>query len=236
MQIDWNFDDWKELERQLGSFVERAIPFATRNTLNAGAFAMQKDIKRELKRDFTLRNQHTVRSIQVEKARTLNMGNMEAVVGSTAGYMEDQEFGTTKSKQGKKGVAIPTGYSAGQKGAQPRTGLPTEPNTLKNIQLNKKGRKGSSRKQKNVVAIKQAARSGKRFVYLDLGTSEGIFKVIGGPRYNRIRMVHDLSRQSVEIPAKPWLKPAEVRILTKMPAIHLKSLKFQMERLGLFND
>ncbi|ARB06240.1 hypothetical protein SppYZU01_03 [Shewanella phage SppYZU01] len=227
--------DIRELERDLKTFANRAYPYATRQTLNDTAFQAQRIAREDVRNDMVLRNRFTVQSIQVDQARTLAVSRQAATVGSIADYMEDQEFGATKAKKGSEGVAIATSYSAGQgQDAQPRTRLPRKPNKLANIQLQNKRRRGSSRKQRNLIAIKDAAASGNKFVFLDLGRRKGIFRVTGGKRNPKIRMVHDLSNQSVVIPKNPWLKPAFDESLRMLPAFYADALRFQLRRNGLF--
>lgn len=224
----------KEFERDLKVFASRAYPFATKSTVNSAAFLTQKTARRDINVKMVTRNRFTIQSVRVEQARTLNVSRQVAIVGSTADYMADQEFGGVNVKTGGEGVAIPTGYSAGQERQQPRTRLPRKPNKLSNIQLKRRRGKAVGRKQRNVQAIKAAARSSNKYVYLDLGNRKGIFKVIGGERRPRLKMVYDLSRVSTPIPKNPWLKPATNDTRHKIPAIYLKALQFQAKRHNLF--
>lgn len=228
--------DIKKLERDLKTFADRAYPFATKNTLNNAAFTSQKMARRDVTIKMIERNKFTGQSIQVDQARTLNVRRQAATVGSVADYMEDQEFGAVKSKRGAEGVAIPTTYSSGEAmTANIRRRLPRKANTLRNIQLQRKGKRGRTRQQQNLIAIQEAASSTRKYVFLDLGKRKGIFKVIGGRRKPKIRMVHDLTEQVVTIPRNPWLKPVIDTVSLKIPEIHAKSLRFQLKRLGLFD-
>ena len=225
----------KDMERDLKEFGARAYPFATKSTVNGLAFAAQRNAKGIVSKTMTTRNKFTVQSIQVDQARTLQVKRQYSSVGSTADYMETQEFGGTKTKTGKEGVSISTSYSAGQgMNSQPRTKLPKRANKLENIRLQRRRKKGNSRKQQNLAAIKGAAEGGSKYVFLDLGRRKGIFKVTGGKRRPKIRMVHDLTRQSVAIPKSPWLLPAVTMAETEGPRLYAKSLEFQLRRLGLF--
>lgn len=225
----------KELEKDLKIFAKRAYPFATKSTINGAAFATQKVAKKDVEIKMVQRNKFTLQSIRVEQARTLNVNRQSASVGSIADYMADQEFGGVKRKTGSEGVAIPTGYSAGQERQQPRTRLPRKPNKLSNIKLKQRRNKASSRKQRNLQAIKAAAVSTNKYVYLELQNNrKGIFRVIGGKRKPKIKMVYDLSSSSTPIPRNPWLKPATDHVQQQIPAIYLKALQFQAKRLGLF--
>ncbi len=224
----------EKLERDLGKMAEKAIPFAIRNTLNKSAFVAREEYQDQIRENMVTRNKFTERSVRVKTTKSLNPKRMEAIVGSIADYMESQEFGDVKAKKGKEGVPIATSYAAGlSEQAKPRTRLPRKPNKMQNIILSKK-RKGANRKQRNVIAVKEAAKSGQKYAFLDMGRTKGLFKVVGGKRRPRVKMVHDLSRTSVRIPRNPLLKPAVAATRPKMRGIHEKSLEFQAKRLGLF--
>lgn len=230
-----NTSDVQELEDDLDLFARKALPFATRKTLNDSAFAARAIAQADVRSSMINRNRFTAQSIQVEMSKTLQISRQEAIVGSTAVYMEDQEFGAIQHKKGKYGVQIATSYSAGQgENGQPRTRLPRKANAMASIQLSKRRKKGSSRKQQNLVAIKQAATTGRKFIFLDLGMRKGIFKVIGGKRRPKIKMVHDMSRQSVVIPKNPWLAPAFEEALRMQPAFYADALRFQARKHNLF--
>lgn len=225
----------KQMERDLKTFASKAYPFATRKTVNDAAFQAQRIARTDVKDNMTNRNRFTVQSIQVEQTRTLRVSRQASVIGSTADYMEDQEFGAVKSKTGKEGVQIATSYSAGQgENAQPRTRLPRKPNRMASISLQKRRKKGGSRKQQNFIAIRQAAATGRKFVFLDLGRRKGIFRVTGGKRRPKIKMVHDMTKQSVVIPKNPWLKPAFDEAASMLPAFYADALRFQLRRRNIF--
>ncbi len=172
----------KRFERDLKTFGARAFPFATKNTVNTAAFRTRKAATHIVSNRMTLRNRHTIQSIRVEQTKTLRVERQAAIVGSTAKYMLDQEFGAVH-----KGKPIATSYAAGQgMGVQPRTRLPRKANRMQNIQLKKQRYRGNSRKQRNLVAIKEAAASGRKLIFLDLGRRQGIFRVVGGKKRPKI--------------------------------------------------
>ena len=224
----------KGLEKDLKTFADRAFPFATKATLNKGAFTAQKLARKDVSIKMVERNRFTQQSIQVDQARTLNVRRQAATVGSIADYMEDQEFGAVKRKGGSEGVSIPTGYSARQEGQQTRTRVPRKANKLASIRLSKVGSRASSRKQRNLIVIREAASGGNKFIFLDLGRRKGIFKVVGGKRRPKIKMVHDMTEQSIRIPRNPWLKPAVDRTQILMPGFYRDALIFQLKRQNLF--
>jgi hypothetical protein len=225
----------KKYERDLKTFANRAYPFATRQTINSAAFKARGIAQGNVRSGMIIRNKWTEKSIRVTKAGTLNVSRQVAIVGSLAPYMETQEFGGTQHSSSGKTVAIATGYAAGQEGQQPRTRLPRRPNKMATIQLQKRRKAGGTKKQQNFIAIREAATSGSKFLYLDLGRSKGIFKVTGGKRKPKIKMVHDLSRRSVVIPKNPWLAPAVQDTKQFIPGLYKDALEFQLQRNSLFN-
>lgn len=233
----------KDLENQLSIFKNTALPFATKQTLNKTVFEGQKIARRDVQVKMIQRNKFTVQSIQVDQAKGLNISTQAAVLGSIAPYMDEQEFGAVERKTGKVGVAIPTGYAAGQEGAGIRTKLPRKGNALANIQLQKRAKQGVNKRQRNLMAIQQAVKTGNRFVFLDLVRSKGIFKVVGG-RYTgkgwpigaRLKMVYDMSKSSVTIPKTPWLLPAVKHVENKLPQFYAEALEFQLKKHGLFRQ
>ena len=224
--------DAKEMERDLKAFAHRAYPFATRNTLNDAAFANQRLAKEDIRRDLTLRNKFSERSIQVDKARTLNVARQSAHIGSTAIHMERLEFGEHKTG-GKRGVAIVTAYSANQRGANPRTKMPVGANKLARIALSRK-HKGKNRRQSNLIKVRTAAASSNKFVFMDLGKKQGIFRITGGKRKPKVQMVADMSERTTTVKPYPWLRPTFDRVIPMMPSMYEKSLLFQVKRQGLF--
>ena len=233
----------KRFEADLESCGDKAIPYAVRNTLTGVAFGTQKIARNNVTQSMILRNKYTPRTIQVEKAQSLNINHMRSVVGSTVSYMEDQEFGANKTSHRKHGVPIATAYSAGQgQGARPRTRLPRRPNRMVNLSLGRRKRHAKNKKQAVLFSVQDAVLSGNRIVYLEIGNRKGIFRVVGGrrsfkrgwPKGAGLKMLWDLSYKSVEIPKNPWLKPAFDAGILLIPDIYKRSLEFQLKRFNLF--
>jgi hypothetical protein len=227
----------KRFESDLKTFAKQAYPFATRNTLNSGAFKAQQFAKENIRGRMTTRNNFTEQSVRVEQERReLNVRRQQALVGSTADYMDEQEFGGTKTKTGKHGVAIPTSEASGEgPNAFPRRKIVRKPNKLSVMTLTRR-RAGASRKQRNRVAIMEAISTKRRFVFLDLGRRSGIFRVLGGKKSPRLRKLWSVSKPSVVIPRNPWLAPAVKRVEPLMAGFYKKSLEFQLKRRGLFTS
>lgn len=214
----------RNLERQLNTLARQSMPYVTQRTLNDTAFDAMAAIKANIAGSMTLRNTWTQRSIRVEKSGRGSIASQRAIVGSTADYMVDQEFGGVK-----RGRSIPTSYSAGQTGSN-RTRVPRKANRITNIALvTRYASRGRSNKQRNFLAV----RSREKFVYMDLGHRRGIFKITGSKKTPKINMVQDLTRSSTPIPKNPTIGPGFNEALTRLPAYYADALRFQLRRQGL---
>ena len=231
--------DMHEVERladHLERFAKRAIPYAARASLTSSAFEAREAWTKQLGAELTLRNTWTKRSLRVEKARSLDLRRMEAVVGSTADYMRKQELGGRERKRGKHGVPIPTSVASGEgRGAKPRRRVVRRPNRLASIQL-RTVRSIKSRRQRNAATISRAKRAGKKYVFLDLERSKGLFRLAGGKRRPKVDMIWDLSRPAVRVAPNPTLGPALAAVEPLLLRIHLRSLREQVRRNGLFKE
>lgn len=217
----------QKYERDLMRIRAKAIPYAIRATQNGLAFKGQKLAREEVREKMITRNKFTEQSIQVDKARA---GQNYSVLGSTAPYMEKQEFGGMTSDP-----TITTQYAAGEgRTSQPRKRLARKPNRMANIRLKRKAVRAKSRKQRNLVKIIDAVRSGNRFVFLDLGKRSGIFRVVGGNKRNpgkaKLQMVQRTDITAAPVPRQPWLAPAVARLAPHAPGIYEQALRYQLAR------
>lgn len=229
-------DELKQFESDLKTFAARAYPFATKNTLNQAAFSAREGYIVNAKDSMTLRNRFTAGSIRVDQVRTLNVGRQSATVGSIAPYMDEQEFGTVIHKKGKTGVPIATTVASGEgEGTRPRRRMVPRSRRLSNIALRSKSVKALSRGQKNFLKVKETAKSGRKFVFLDLDRHPGIYRVTGGVRRPQVKLVHDMSKESVVIPRNPMLAPAVKDAERVMPFLYREALIFQLKRQRLFS-
>ena len=223
------------MKRDLKTFARRAFPFATKDYLDSAAFQTQDEARENIRQRMIQRNRYTVSTVQVEKAeRRQPPRRQESAVGSTERYMETQEFGGSRRSSGKHGVPIPTTVASGEgRGARPRRRLPTRANQLKRITLRKQRTIGT-RGQRNVVAVRQAISSGRRYMFLDLQRAPGIYRVGGSKSNPRVDLIHDMSRRTVRIPPTPWLRPATDKVMPRLPGIYKRAMKRQLVRHRLF--
>lgn len=235
--ITFDSRDIRRLERDLSDFAASAVPHAVRNGMNAQAFAGKRLWGKEIRSEMVNRNRFTAgAAIQVQRATGLRVDSMEAVLGSIAPYMADQEFGATHRKQGKHGVPIPSSFSAGQAyKSTPRRRPIRKKNWLQNVRLENRSRGRANRARANLIAVKEAAASGRGYVYLETRPNRrGIYQVLGNPRRAKIRLVYDLSRESVDIPRTPTLAPTVDAVRKRAPALYRAAMIDQLKRRGLF--
>lgn len=230
------FDD-KQLLRfqsELKTLKSRALPFATKETVNTAAFGARKQAKRNVQRLMTLRNKRTLSGIRVKPTRTLRIDRQEAIVGTLDPWMEDQEFGSTRVAKGRSGRPQTTSQGSGEgDSARPRKRVARPRNALRNIRLSKR-RRGFFRrasKQRAVVAVRMAQKRGTKHIFLAMRPSNtGIYKVTK----RGIKLVQAMGQKTHVVPARPWLKPAVDKTRKFMPAIYRRALKKQLRRWGLF--
>jgi hypothetical protein len=244
--------DTRELERMekdIKIFAKRALPFATKQALNDTAWNARAEMQHEIGRKMTERNKWTRNSVRVVQARTLDIRKQSSEFGSIEEYMIKQEFGGFDRTKGKHGVAIPTGYSAGQEGSRPRTRLPRKPNKVQNIRLTRARTRlprkpnkvqnirltrarvrASNRKMLNMLLVKEAAEKKLRYVFMDLGRRKGFFRILGTKKKPKVKMVADVSHKLVRIKPTPTMEPAAMKARRRMPEHYREAMIFQLRR------
>jgi hypothetical protein len=227
----------RKLVEDLQMFRAKAIPHAVRNALTAMAFEARGEWSDEMRKKFTLRNRFTTSSPRVLPARGVHIPSMESRVGSPLEYLAKQEQGFEQRAKGKHGAPMPTPVAAGQTaGAQKRTRTVRKALTLGAIQLEQVKPRNAygGRRQRNAVAIRLAAKTGKRLVFLDLGKTKGIFKITGTRRLS-VREVWDLSRKTRTVPAHETLGPAVQRVRAMQPSIYASAIVAELRRARILH-
>ena len=222
----------KKFSQGLKQFGKKEFSVINGMALNKAAFEARKEYVKIAERRFTMRNKWTIRSIQYRKVQGFR--NQFSEVGSTMDYMEDQEFGETIYKTGKHGVSIPTSTASGEaRGARPRRKTVVRSRFRTRIKLyNGKRIKAKNRRSYIVAAVKQAAAAGgRRFLYLPLQKSPGIYLITGGKRKPKLNLIYDLSKKSVTVPARPTLKPAVDTIRPRMPQYYQTAFEQRTKKI-----
>lgn len=227
--IEIDVGDIHRARRKLETIASKGLPYAARQALNDVAFAAREEWQGQMRSTLTVRSKWTERSVQVDRARGLDVRGMRAIVGSVQPYMRTQEEGGAIASSGKHGVAIPTSVASGEgRSKRPRKRLVRRRSWLSAIQL-PQGRGGKTRQQRNAVAVQQALNTGARVAFLDLGDRKGIVRVSGAKRRPRIQWLWDLSRRSVTVPARPTLEPALAAVRPRGVALAQRALERQIE-------
>ena len=227
--VNVDLTDFRKLERLLENFATKSIPFAARNALNEIAFEARKEwTEVQLPKAFILRNTWTAKGIRYEKATGRNIAGMHSKVGSLRDYMLPREEGSTQTKRGKHGVAIPQSGAAGQGPKQVRTRPVRRANYLSSLSMVK--RVGGSKRQQNAVAIAMAKKSGQS-VFLEVGRRKGIFKVGGGKQKKpRLKLLYDLSHSAVTTKPIPTLERTIDAVRPRFLSIHMKHMEAELTR------
>lgn len=212
----------EELKRALRPV---GLGIAVKETLNEQARRTDRFAREEIQNRMTLRNRWTLNSIRVTPAKgsPRQFDTLRSEVGSIQPYLETQEMGGVRRSTKGGADPVPTGEATGE-GAKTRLRrkLPVGRFKLRKIKL--KSRVGSSRKQRNAIAVKRAVADGTRIVYLHSARTKGIFRVRGGKKNPRLVMLYDLSERLHRIPKNAWLAPARVRTVTETQQIYQEKL------------
>jgi hypothetical protein len=211
-----------------------ALPAATKQTINNMAFDTMRAGRANVKDDFINRNAFTRQSIRVDPSQTLNIQNQAAEVGSIAAYMADQESGGQKRSKGKHGVPLLTSVGSGEgRGVRPRKKLALRPNRLNRLKIMRRSRPGKTNPQRNIIAVKTAAKQGGGYVYMETGKRKGIYGVWGSEENPQVNLIYDLSHRTTKIPKNIWFDPA-VQVGIDSRTKHWgRALRFQLRKHGL---
>lgn len=194
---------------------------ATATALNRTAHAAELFARRNVKRQFTLRNRWTLGSIS---STTTPLGRaidqQFTMVGSKQSYLAKQEAGGELSRT-PEGRRITTSYGSREgPSAQPRKKVATGRFAARNIRLGRSKGRGSSPRQRFLTVI-TARRKGRKFVFMELADGRtGIFFVMR----RSIRMVHRMIDKPATIKSDPWLRPAVDKARKTAPAVFRQEL------------
>ncbi len=219
----------KEMVRDLQKMREQAVPNALKNALNTAAFETRNIWQREIRSVFTNRNTYTANSIRVEQASTTKL---EARVGSVADYMGKQETGgTVTGHSGRK--PIPAPVAAGQSPGSNRTRLVRSRFKLGAVNVAHPSLRGD-RKQRNAIAIAVARKHGKKMVLLERPSGgKGLFVLGGRAKAPTTRLLWNVSRSSVRVPAEPTLERSLAAVRPKLQHMLEAALLEQLRKHGI---
>lgn len=215
----------KHYERRLERLNKRGIAYATRQTLNDGAFAARRAAVEIVEDKFITRNKWTTKTINVEKTKSLVIGRQRALVGSTQEYMERQEFG------GMNPDTIATSAASGEGRSRVRRRAVRRSNRNKFLRVARRARsipvQGRIR-----MAIKDKTRT--ILVERGEGITPGVYRIQGGTARNPARGRLNLIQAHPQVPTRtkrnPWLSPAVAKTQPKMAGLYAKNIAYQLNR------
>lgn len=215
---------------------------AVRNTLNKAAGGTRKDAVAEIKKDFTLRNTFTVRSVVYDQATQREIKDMIATVGALkrASYLRTQEEGglrrsTARSGIGKvkKSTALPMNPTRqGGSSAKPVSSL----HYITKIQRQTVGRgKMKPRTANGTAKSRSVAQMFIAFKYrnqpLYLKRDNDIFRVKGFNKVGRnnvsaqLEHLYTIHYAPIRIDKNTWLEPSFKRRTKNLDAVYKWELK-----------
>lgn len=213
----------KKLEKHLEKLKKKALPYATKDTVNSMAFEAQRVWKQALPQKATLRNAYTQSSIRVDQAKSLDISTQQAVVGSIAKHVALLERGQKFRGRKKHGAPVPTLAARGGQKAN----LVRKPNSLAAIKF--KRANGRTRSQKNAVAVSQARKQGKGFAFLESSKgTKGIF-AIGKTKRSKLKKLWDLSKKSIKSAPRPTMPMAASAARARGPGFYREALIRQLK-------
>jgi len=157
--------------------------YVAKNALNHGVFTARQKWHGEMDDRLILRNNFTKKAVSVVRATGTDITRLRAVIGSRAPFMDDVEGGQSESKKGRHGVPVPTGYAAGQEGANPTTKLVRARfriGATDTANIQKDVARFRTSKQRNAVTIALARRRNVPFGVLETQHGHGLFKINKG--------------------------------------------------------
>ena len=157
--------------------------YVAKQALNHGVFTARTKWHGEMQERLILRNEFTKKAVSVVRATGTDISRLRAVIGSRAEFMDDVEEGQVESKKGKHGIAVPTGFAAGQEGQNPTTKLVRARYRIgatDTANIQKDVARFRTSRQRNAVTIALARRREVQFGVLETQHGHGLFKINKG--------------------------------------------------------
>lgn len=157
--------------------------YVVKQALNHGVFTAREKWHQTMDDRLILRNNFTKKAVNVVRATGTDITRLRAVIGSRAPFMDDVEDGQSESKKGRHGVPVPTGYAAGQEGANPTTKLVRARYRIgatDTANIHATVARFRKPNQRNAVTIALARRRNVQFGVLETQRGHGLFKINKG--------------------------------------------------------
>jgi hypothetical protein len=213
MRLDVNTDAAIQLTAKLEKLSRSAFPSAVRNTLNETAFTTKKLVPIKAKDNFTIRQKNLFNRLTiVDKANGFNVNSMVSRVGIDK-KLDKVSLGIEKQETGgslkvPKLLAHNLARISGSVAKKVKS-----KNYLKNIR-----NIGTSTKRL----------SGSKFFRIKKGIKETVFERISK---NKILPIYNIRKNtSVNVKARPFLKPSAIEASKKMNEVYNKQAEFQFKK------
>lgn len=177
-----------------------------RATLNDQAFEARRVAQQQiLPRTFTLRNKFIVNSVRIKKSPKRKLARLVALMGSINPALRKQEKGATINEP-----RIPATFSRISKSPEKKVRAAMRVNKLGDLPKPSDMR-GNSLHSKNVALLRRMSRTKDKRAFIIRGhrkIRKGIYKLHGGGKNPRLRIIHDLSKKRVRLKRRRWLLPS----------------------------
>jgi hypothetical protein len=214
MRLDVNTDASIKLTAKLEKLHRSAFPSAVRNTLNQVAFEAKKNVPKQAKENFTIRQNNLFNKMSiVNKANGFNVNRMKSVIGLDGSKLPKLAVGLEKQETGGslKGSKLIAHSLARVSG-----------NSAKKIK--KKNYLGTV---KNIGTAKKRIKGSKYFRIKKDG-KETVFQNISK---NKIAPVYNVAKtKTKQIKSKPFIKPSAEKAAKDMESIYKKQAEFQFNK------
>lgn len=200
---------------------------AVRNTLDTCAGLTRRNAVKNVKDDFTLRNNFTVANIRFEKVATRNIGMMQARAGATekASYLRTQEEGGDRLKRGAVTAIGKAAARAGNSMARPVSRgkyiTKIQPRIVKGAHKKKQPSHQAYGVAQMAVAFKK-----KKFLKRNsnIYTVES-FSSVHGKVTARLKHIYNIQTKTIKVNRETWLEPAIIKPANDLPRIYKSNLK-----------
>jgi len=196
--------------RKFESEIKTQIPFATALALTNLAGMARAEIKRELPKQFIIRNSFTQRGIITQMAKVTDWPNCYSVVGSKDAFMAAHEDGGTRQKE-NKAFAIPYSVRGNIRDLIPRRLWPGRLLGRGDMKMPSGGRKPGSRNgaERNPKPFLMR-KSGRVGVYVRTKSTVQVH----GKTKQKLKLLYRLDKHPIHLKRRHWLTGSVERVVT----------------------
>ena len=204
-----------------------ASKMAMRNTLNIAVSLSRRNAIAEIKKDYTLRNNFTVRSITYEQAPSIQSGIMTARVGALkrADYLKTQEEG---GKRKQTGAVVAIGMAGARFGESKSRAVMRSKNISKIKGRIVKGAHKKTMPSHKAYAVAQAAVAFRKKKFLkyrgEMFTVESFSSRSGKVSY-RMKHLYHVHKKQIRVKKNTWLQPAIEKPSNDLQRIYRSQLR-----------